>query len=112
MTSTEGLLLDAVTKSLGLEMITGHSIMLTCWRCGEQFCIVAHTVINKDMAFYTIMPPEPFIAHRQRTAIMIIIVHLSQMSPTIPKFPFTISLVPTTCVTSMTEDEDVFYDCL
>jgi hypothetical protein len=53
MTSTEGLLLDAVIKSLGLEMITGHSIMLTCWRCGEQFCIVAHTVINKDMAFYT-----------------------------------------------------------
>jgi hypothetical protein len=37
---------------------------------------------------------------------------VSQMPPKIPKSPFTIPLVPTTHVTPMTEDEDMFYDCL
>jgi hypothetical protein len=37
---------------------------------------------------------------------------LSQTPPKVPKSPFTILLAPTTCVTPMTEDEDVFYDCL
>jgi hypothetical protein len=37
---------------------------------------------------------------------------MSQMPPKTPKSPFTIPLVPTTCITPTTEDEDTFYDCL
>jgi hypothetical protein len=37
---------------------------------------------------------------------------MSQMPPKVPKSPFTIPLAPTTRVTPMTEDKDVFYDYL
>jgi hypothetical protein len=38
--------------------------------------------------------------------------NLSQTPPKTPKSPLTIPLVPTTQVTPITEDEDMFYDCL
>jgi hypothetical protein len=37
---------------------------------------------------------------------------VSQTPPRVPKSPFTIPLAPTTCITPMTEDEDMFYNCL
>jgi hypothetical protein len=50
-------------KSLGLETIAGRPIMLTGLRSGEQFRIIAHAMIDKDMAFYTVTPSETFLAH-------------------------------------------------